>query len=34
MPDVRTPLISGNWKMNLDHFEALRNLQKLAWLLP
>ena len=34
MPDVRTPLISGNWKMNLDHFEALRNLQKLACLLP
>ena len=34
MPDVRTPLISGNWKMNIDHFEALRNLQKLAWLLP
>ncbi|MGC6478254.1 MAG: triose-phosphate isomerase [Ilumatobacteraceae bacterium] len=34
MSDVRTPLISGNWKMNLDHFEALRNLQKLAWLLP
>jgi len=34
MPNVRTPLISGNWKMNLDHFEALRNLQKLAWLLP
>jgi len=34
MPDARMPLISGNWKMNLDHFEALRNLQKLAWLLP
>ncbi len=34
MPDGRVPLISGNWKMNLDHFEALRNLQKLAWLLP
>jgi triosephosphate isomerase len=34
MSDIRTPLISGNWKMNLDHFEALRNLQKLAWLLP
>lgn len=34
MPDARTPLISGNWKMNLDHFEALRTLQKLAWLLP
>jgi triosephosphate isomerase len=34
MPEVRTPLISGNWKMNLDHFEALRTLQKLAWLLP
>jgi triosephosphate isomerase len=27
-------LISGNWKMNLDHFEALRTLQKLAWLVP
>ena len=34
MPEARTPLISGNWKMNLDHFEALRTLQKLAWLLP
>ena len=34
MPEVRTPLISGNWKMNLDHFEALRTLQKLAWLVP
>lgn len=34
MPDPRTPLISGNWKMNLDHFEALRTLQKLAWLVP
>lgn len=34
MPEARTPLISGNWKMNLDHFEALRTLQKLAWLVP
>ncbi|MEY2974671.1 MAG: triose-phosphate isomerase [Actinomycetota bacterium] len=34
MPESRTPLISGNWKMNLDHFEALRTLQKLAWLVP
>ena len=30
----RTPLISGNWKMHHDHFEALRTIQKLNWLLP
>lgn len=29
-----TPLISGNWKMHHDHFEALRTIQKLNWLLP
>ena len=29
----RKPLISGNWKMNLDHFEAIRAVQKLAYLL-
>lgn len=29
----RTPLIAGNWKMNLDHFEALTLVQKLAWAL-
>lgn len=33
MPD-RTPLISGNWKMHHDHFESLRTIQKLNWLLP
>jgi triosephosphate isomerase len=32
MPE-RTPLISGNWKMHHDHFEALRTIQKLNWLL-
>ena len=29
----RTPLISGNWKMNLNHFEAIQILQKLSYLL-
>ena len=27
---ARKPLISGNWKMNLNHFEAIRAVQKLA----
>lgn len=27
----RTPLIAGNWKMNLDHLQAIANVQKLAW---
>jgi triosephosphate isomerase len=29
----RRPLISGNWKMNLNHFEAIQLVQKLAFLL-
>ncbi len=29
----RTPLMAGNWKMNLDHFEAISLVQKLAWFL-
>ena len=29
----RKPLIAGNWKMNLDHFEATNLVQKLAWAL-
>ncbi len=33
MPDPRRPLISGNWKMNLNHFEAIQTVQKLAYLL-
>jgi triosephosphate isomerase len=28
----RVPLISGNWKMNLNHFEAIQTVQKLAYL--
>jgi len=32
--DVRRPLISGNWKMHHNHFEALQTVQKLAYLLP
>ncbi|MFM8861607.1 MAG: triose-phosphate isomerase [Acidimicrobiia bacterium] len=32
MPE-RTPLISGNWKMNLNHFEATALLDKLRYLL-
>ncbi len=34
MPDTRKPLISGNWKMHLNHFEAIQTVQKLAWLVP
>ena len=26
-----TPLIAGNWKMNLDHLQAIAFVQKLAW---
>jgi triosephosphate isomerase len=29
----RTPLIAGNWKMNLNHMEAVGLIQKLAWTL-
>jgi triosephosphate isomerase len=29
----RKPLISGNWKMNLNHFEAIQLVQKLSYLL-
>lgn len=30
---VRRPLIAGNWKMNIDHMEAIALVQKLAWTL-
>ena len=30
---TRTPLMAGNWKMNLDHFEAVQLVQKLDWTL-
>lgn len=30
---TRTPLIAGNWKLNLDHLEATHAAQKLSWLL-
>ena len=30
----RKPLIAGNWKMNLNHFEALALVQKIAFALP
>ena len=29
----RKPLISGNWKMNLNHFEAIQLVQKLSYAL-
>lgn len=29
----RTPLMAGNWKMNLNHAEAVHLVQKLAWTL-
>ena len=28
---ARIPLIAGNWKMNLDHLQAIAFVQKLAW---
>ncbi len=31
---TRRPLISGNWKMNLNHFEAIQTVQKLHYLVP
>ena len=31
---MRKPLISGNWKMNLNHFEAIALVQKIAFSLP
>jgi triosephosphate isomerase len=30
---ARTPLMAGNWKMNLTHPEAVALVQKLAWIL-
>ena len=29
--NTRVPLIAGNWKMNLDHLQAIAFVQKLAW---
>jgi triosephosphate isomerase len=31
MAVARIPLIAGNWKMNLDHLQAIAFVQKLAW---
>ena len=33
MTSARQPLISGNWKMHHNHFEALQLVQKLSYLL-
>jgi len=33
MGEKRTPLMAGNWKMNLNHQEAVVLVQKLAWTL-
>jgi triosephosphate isomerase len=30
----RKPIISGNWKMNLNHFEAIQTVQKLHYSVP
>src|SRR5919202_3598284 len=30
----RKPLMAGNWKMNLNHLEAIALVQKLAFTLP
>ena len=31
---ARKPLIAGNWKMNLNHFESIALVQKIAFSLP
>jgi triosephosphate isomerase len=31
---MRRPLISGNWKMHQNHFEAIQAVQKLHYLIP
>ena len=33
MASGRTPLLAGNWKMNLDHLQATHLVQKLDWTL-
>ena len=33
MTDPRRPIISGNWKMHLNHFEAITLVQKLSYAL-
>src|SRR5687768_5002515 len=33
MPASRKPLISGNWKMHHNHFEAIQVVQKLSYIL-
>ena len=33
-PSNRTPLMAGNWKMNLDHLQGTHLVQKLDWTLP
>ncbi|PIE20040.1 MAG: triose-phosphate isomerase, partial [Arachnia propionica] len=30
---ARKPIMAGNWKMNLDHTEAIGLVQKLGWTL-
>ena len=31
MAEDRKPLISGNWKMHHNHFEAIQTVQKLSY---
>jgi len=31
--ESRMPLMAGNWKMNINHFEAIALVQKLAFAL-
>ncbi len=33
MPDGRKPIVSGNWKMHLTHFDAIRLVQQLSYAL-
>lgn len=31
MSTARTPLMAGNWKLNMDHLEATHLVQKISW---
>ena len=33
MTEARRPLMAGNWKMNVNHLEAIALVQKLAFAL-
>lgn len=31
---MRKPLLAGNWKMNINHYEAISHIQKFSYMLP